>query len=1847
MDATELSRWTRFAAKGGIGKCTATHDCVAESPEDLMFLKDDAIIVLMQLPEDTRDGEGTSSGVGSGENGWYLGYCEGVVGRFQGKHVHFHSKLKRPVMTKRSSTASTRSPSRRNSNAHGGAGGSRATTPIQTASPRMSVSTSTPPSTSTSSTPDSTPRLPVKTARSIVANTRSPSLGSSRSPTPGTSGAASNGTARSSPSSMGSSSRHGHSHALGLGFGSFSSGSISTLPNSAVASTSVIHSSPRSSPLVGSGVKLLPNELDDVPKLSQLSEDASPRTQISSKTVANHNHNNDVALDAVQSPPSELPNPFDSPTVPTTADAATSHESTTSPQSNDIQTADYAPAPTNSRPSPMINTDDVDPRHQEDSSEAQPEDRSKEPPVAEGHAKEEEEDEEYDAPSSSRISRISLAMSDGEVGIGLSLLQDLAGGEGAYGDGEFSSDDEEHTGEWRLNQTEIGGEGIQRSASVSSRSTGLGYHDDEGVGGKMADGRESERESYMSEQSRYSVDTMSKELDNLESTMARLRPKSSIEDNFVMLTPTVSSMAISPRIATLSSSTPPSPSSLPPTSPHLTATLPLNLTPRKDTFSINGTGSNGISSATAPVPSPTSPTSSIRTHASTSTTRTTSTTHTTRTTRTGYSGTGSIGSGGSDDWDGAGDIYDDYMYRYSTRLSVVSGRIPGGNGRRGSGGSGASLAVGRDTPPVPQNRGSADDVDERFGGKSFVKARPGALDIQLSNRLRPSGSAVADGEGTKQLNPLDAPGSSKSTASPLLHTTWGDALSSPEEGVNGLSAIRGNPGSTADSFFDGRPGAAGFLRSPTLDGPASAIRQRLEMNLGPNGNDGNVAGAGKNVQINHTSSSMGSASSAIQEQDDASTHGGPGGIVVEDDEQAPDVSLTTAKMGIGDNSFVSADFEGAQESAEPMEGGLQEGWKGNNDAIASPGLPLVNPHDSIDNALDGITRTTSPVPMDPPSASSTSDTVLLSATAEIAPPPPSQSPATQLLAAPVSHLRPSLAELRGERDPDSGMRTSLFMPHPNAPKPTVLSQGPIHMVSKGRANYPSPRHPGSGLGGLSRALQMAMSSRGILGRGPTLFARCDVDLASSIGPVAITFSVEPFVGPPPGPANVAGSGGPELMPPVSAPGGGVPGSVTPVRTLSEGSVGAQSATSSPKPSVGILPTTNGIEVQGSAAASAADTAGGAAIPNTGVIPRPNFYPKVPSARPRSRSFSEFGSTSIEVPMPIASDDNTPLKIPSIRTMARSLTANRASQGNTTLSPKPPALKLQSSLRTPYAPSPLSIPSSGLSARGAPKSPTSPLSQSSTSFAPPSPTASSRRHQLRQVTSNPALAAPPSPRIVVPPSLSRKRSSGTSPTSPTRQSMSDQVSVSTPPRQNSIPEASAGPSSAASRASVEVENSRGMVASPTPMVTRQLSLRSKLSLPNLRRKQSRQDDTSSIAASSIDNEYETAQAEGMDFELVRPSFSHLHSARTSEDSSFVKDGGSIDLGKPEMTIGGLLRTNSPAMSFSSGQRSPSVADIKTPKVSDSESSSMEGHRQRELRWIALMSSVPASQARKSKKVKKLLIEGVPSSVRYLVWIHLTDGKARNVPKVYEQLVKRGHVPSYKDIERDVQTYVRENSQPAAMRESMVSLLQAYLTMVPDVQYSRGLTLIAGNILLLAPEEDGFWTFVSLMDSYLRPYFSSSSSQMEVDAMLFSRALEANDPQVAKKVLTTMSINPTAICFPWFTSLFVNTLPLSYVQRVWDLFLFEGISFLVRAGLALISTCRRQILDATSPEAVLDLLQHPPPSLLLSSPDAFLSLLNSFKLKDDDFRKQRIKMEAQVKRQTQAPRAPPTSSISLPK
>lgn len=90
------------------------------------------------------------------------------------------------------------------------------------------------------------------------------------------------------------------------------------------------------------------------------------------------------------------------------------------------------------------------------------------------------------------------------------------------------------------------------------------------------------------------------------------------------------------------------------------------------------------------------------------------------------------------------------------------------------------------------------------------------------------------------------------------------------------------------------------------------------------------------------------------------------------------------------------------------------------------------------------------------------------------------------------------------------------------------------------------------------------------------------------------------------------------------------------------------------------------------------------------------------------------------------------------------------------------------------------------------------------------------------------------------------------------------------------------------------------------------------------------------------------------------------------------------------------------------------------------------------------------------------------------------------------------------------------------------------------------------------------------------------------------------------------------------------------------------FLLRTALAILICFKQALLDANSPEAVMAILLNPPASLLPTQADAFIDIVFSVKMKDDDIRKQRNKLEAQVKRQTQSrglDAARP--SISLPR
>jgi hypothetical protein len=247
-------------------------------------------------------------------------------------------------------------------------------------------------------------------------------------------------------------------------------------------------------------------------------------------------------------------------------------------------------------------------------------------------------------------------------------------------------------------------------------------------------------------------------------------------------------------------------------------------------------------------------------------------------------------------------------------------------------------------------------------------------------------------------------------------------------------------------------------------------------------------------------------------------------------------------------------------------------------------------------------------------------------------------------------------------------------------------------------------------------------------------------------------------------------------------------------------------------------------------------------------------------------------------------------------------------------------------------------------------------------------------------------------------------------------------------------------------SMDIESSRASTSAvaPSAPLGRSGSLRSKISLSALRAKSLRDDDGL--------HDGDTVQVMDTDFELVRPT-----RTRVSEDSS-INTKGSGGEGRPS-----FLRVDSPAASTTSGgtsdTRSPvSPSAMSLPPMTAVQTATsmgaVEAHRARELKWLSVMSSTPSSHARKSKKIRKLLQDGVPASVRYQVWAHLTDSRAKRIEGLYAQLGDREKVPAFTEIQRDAHVCFSGDARLSQPNGPLVSLLQAYLTMVPDVQYCKG-------------------------------------------------------------------------------------------------------------------------------------------------------------------------------------------------
>ena len=304
--------------------------------------------------------------------------------------------------------------------------------------------------------------------------------------------------------------------------------------------------------------------------------------------------------------------------------------------------------------------------------------------------------------------------------------------------------------------------------------------------------------------------------------------------------------------------------------------------------------------------------------------------------------------------------------------------------------------------------------------------------------------------------------------------------------------------------------------------------------------------------------------------------------------------------------------------------------------------------------------------------------------------------------------------------------------------------------------------------------------------------------------------------------------------------------------------------------------------------------------------------------------------------------------------------------------------------------------------------------------------------------------------------------------------------------------------------------------------------------------------------------------------------------------------------------------------------------------------------RRKKWHALMKSYGLSTENpirfppKSDKVKRYVRKGIPPEWRGAAWWWYAGGPGfvAKHPEMYRRLLEDVQAGKLTDndrehIERDLNRTFPDNARfkpdqtPAeaaatAGRKStepevpivraLRRVLQAFAVHNPSIGYCQSLNFIAGLLLLFLNqnEEQAFVLLTMITSTHLPGTHGVTLEGANIDIAVLMSCIRDSLPTVWAKLddkgigggaaaaddttqslrLPTVSLATTA----WFMSLFVGTLPIESVLRVWDCLFFEGSKTLFRIALSIFKSAERQILPVNDPMEVFQVVQTSPRSML---------------------------------------------------
>lgn len=255
---------------------------------------------------------------------------------------------------------------------------------------------------------------------------------------------------------------------------------------------------------------------------------------------------------------------------------------------------------------------------------------------------------------------------------------------------------------------------------------------------------------------------------------------------------------------------------------------------------------------------------------------------------------------------------------------------------------------------------------------------------------------------------------------------------------------------------------------------------------------------------------------------------------------------------------------------------------------------------------------------------------------------------------------------------------------------------------------------------------------------------------------------------------------------------------------------------------------------------------------------------------------------------------------------------------------------------------------------------------------------------------------------------------------------------------------------------------------------------------------------------------------------------------------------------------------------------------------------------EIFWKKFIETWSNINAKDVKKLQIYLLDGIPSSLRAIIWPLLCQASAKlfqhnnsiqNNPINYPTLLQGKNLdvqyrnlllltsPHERWIKRDLSRTFPESpyfaDEPG--QSSLYCLLKAYSLYDPVVGYCQGLSFIGGILLLQMPEEDAFGVLVRLMYVYdLRKHYIPGMEGLHLRLWQYDKLMSIYLPNLSKH-FQNQGLLSNMYASQWFLTLFAYRLPFGLVFRILDWLLGEGPIVLFRIALAILKIHEKTLLN----------------------------------------------------------------------